>query len=551
MDITRGSRRARHVAAAHGHGQGNNSTNANINTASSPRPVTSEITSSPVPQVAATPSGPSTRLHPSQGASPVVGALVTPDGPPLHRTPDQPPDQRRRRAPPPNPFRLYRTIGLFHSITACVLSYSSKHPISSPNMPSRRDNYTPPPPSHRTNPTHRIKRVPLGELAIKKSSGALIHQRKRVFRPFPSLDQENVEAYSRARHHFSATFDDTMREYVQEMLERNRLYASINTLLAAQQPTDGPRLSMPARDPDGSSSDPEPDESVLLNRARAMATPAGLSSDAPVAYNGTHSAGQDADQELSPSPEEYEDENSIDEDDVDEDEEEGAEHDQADHVAPPFDPATAGLKEISNLARFTVSSHKPGNGVEELKSDDLKQFWQSDGPQPHKLTMYFTKRVGIRDIRFYVDYNEDESYTPTKVVFKAGTSENNLIEFATMALENPVGWQQVPITGAGGDPDGNTLVAWVVQMQILENHQNGKDTHLRGIKIYSFDNDSALGPGRDGNPVDDVLDLMDTATSFTNPNTTRTRLSNIGATHYEPGEGSLSIPDFMREPEIR
>lgn len=320
---------------------------------------------------------------------------------------------------------------------------------------------------------------------------------------------------------------------------------------------------MPPRDSDSSSSDAEPDESILFNRARPTAAPAGPSSDATMAYNDDQAAEADADQRtLSHSPEEYEDENSIgeeeeeeeeDDDDVDEDEddEEAAEHDQAHGAATLFDPATAGLKEISNLARFTVSSHKPGNGVEELKSDDLKLFWQSDGPQPHKLTMYFTKRVGIRDIRFYVDYNEDESYTPTKVVFKAGTSENNLIEFATMALENPSGWQQVPIAGAGGGPDGNTLVAWVVQMQILENHQNGKDTHLRGIRIYSFDNDSALGPGRDGNPVEDVLDLMDTATSHINPNSTLSRLSNFGASNFESGEGGLAIPEFMREPEIR
>lgn len=40
------------------------------------------------------------------------------------------------------------------------------------------------------------------------------------------------------------------------------------------------------------------------------------------------------------------------------------------------DPAALGLKEISNLGRFTVSSHKPGNGVEELRSDDLKLYWQ-------------------------------------------------------------------------------------------------------------------------------------------------------------------------------
>ncbi|KAF5723625.1 anaphase-promoting complex subunit 10 [Fusarium mundagurra] len=428
-------------------------------------------------------------------------------------------------------------------------------------MPSRREIYIPPPPAstHRINRDHRIKRVPLQDLAFKKSSGALLQQRKRVFRTVPSPDKENVEACYRAIDHLSVTFEEWYQDRMRILRESRQLRTSINNiLLAAQQPTDRSRLSMPPRDSDASSSDAEPDESILFNRARPMPAPAGPSSDATMAYNDDQAAEDDADQRtLSHSPEEYEDENSIGEeeedDDVDEDEddEEAAEHDQAHEAATLFDPATAGLKEISNLARFTVSSHKPGNGVEELKSDDLKLFWQSDGPQPHKLTMYFTKRVGIRDIRFYVDYNEDESYTPTKVVFKAGTSENNLIEFATMALENPSGWQQVPIAGAGGGPDGNTLVAWVVQMQILENHQNGKDTHLRGIKIYSFDNDSALGPGRDGNPVEDVLDLMDTATSHINPSSTRSRLSNFGASNFESGEGGLAIPEFMREPEIR
>ena len=42
----------------------------------------------------------------------------------------------------------------------------------------------------------------------------------------------------------------------------------------------------------------------------------------------------------------------------------------------PFDPTAVGLKEINNLAHFGVSSHKPGNGVEEMLSDDLDKFWQ-------------------------------------------------------------------------------------------------------------------------------------------------------------------------------
>ena len=52
------------------------------------------------------------------------------------------------------------------------------------------------------------------------------------------------------------------------------------------------------------------------------------------------------------------------------------EHDEHDPAAAMFDPTTMGLKEISNLGKFTVSTHKQGNGVEELRSDDLKQYWQ-------------------------------------------------------------------------------------------------------------------------------------------------------------------------------
>lgn len=43
---------------------------------------------------------------------------------------------------------------------------------------------------------------------------------------------------------------------------------------------------------------------------------------------------------------------------------------------PVFDPAAVGLKEINNLAHFGVSSHKPGNGVPELLSDDTDKYWQ-------------------------------------------------------------------------------------------------------------------------------------------------------------------------------
>jgi hypothetical protein len=37
---------------------------------------------------------------------------------------------------------------------------------------------------------------------------------------------------------------------------------------------------------------------------------------------------------------------------------------------------STGLKEIGNLASWTVSTFKPGNGVEALRDDDTNKFWQ-------------------------------------------------------------------------------------------------------------------------------------------------------------------------------
>lgn len=67
--------------------------------------------------------------------------------------------------------------------------------------------------------------------------------------------------------------------------------------------------------------------------------------------------------------------------DVDIHDEEGAptedfEYEEMEDTTPVFDPAALGLKEINNLAHFSVSSHKPGNGVAELLSDDLDKYWQ-------------------------------------------------------------------------------------------------------------------------------------------------------------------------------
>jgi anaphase-promoting complex subunit 10 len=167
----------------------------------------------------------------------------------------------------------------------------------------------------------------------------------------------------------------------------------------------------------------------------------------------------------------------------------------------PFPPP--GLKEISSLASWTVSTAKPGNGVAALRSPDTSLFWQSDGPQPHLLSIHFFKLVSIVHMRIYLDFESDESYTPTKIQFLAGMGVYDIQEFAEMSFEHPTGWIDVDFSNVGPVDEGLEVVeretgvvdwgrrpvlrAFLVQVRILENHQNGKDTHLRAVQLFARD----------------------------------------------------------------
>lgn len=234
--------------------------------------------------------------------------------------------------------------------------------------------------------------------------------------------------------------------------------------------------------------------------------------------------------------------------------EEDDEHDDEGDPIAPFDPYSLGLKEINNLARCRVSTFKPGNGVKELLDDDLNQYWQSDGVQPHLLTMKFTRQVEIRALRFFVDYTQDESYTPTKILWYAGTSEHNLIQFATSTLVSPSGWQEVGITGSGGGDDGNSLCCFVVQMHVMENHQNGKDTHIRGVKVYGFD-DQLRAAGATGRRDDEIAFRVDESKGADEAE--KQLLEELRRRdferRFEPGDasGTASTLDFMEDPVLR
>ncbi|KAG9566605.1 galactose-binding like protein, partial [Aureobasidium melanogenum] len=215
-----------------------------------------------------------------------------------------------------------------------------------------------------------------------------------------------------------------------------------------------------------------------------------------------------------------------------------------------------GLKEISSLASWTVSTSKPGCGVAALRHPSSSLFWQSDGPQPHLLTVHFFKQAAVAHIRIYLDFENDESYTPTRMQFWAGTGLHDLIEFADMQFEQPRGWIPVDFSQVGPieeedneDPESidwskrPLLRCFILQVRILENHQNGKDTHLRGLQIFA----------RDERAEENIGLMEDDADTKEGARVDRMDMPVRSKEKRKRSEGlpKLKKASFMMEPELR
>ncbi|KAH7407069.1 galactose-binding domain-like protein [Phaeosphaeria sp. MPI-PUGE-AT-0046c] len=338
----------------------------------------------------------------------------------------------------------------------------------------------------------------------------------------------------------------------------------------------------------------------LRNRTQAL-DPDETDSDVELSFTGVRQRQQQQQQQqqhqhqLQAGHVDSQDEEEGEEEEIEDEEEE--DDDLIDPSSPPNpnqpplpnnDPPPSYLRDISTLASWTVSSSKPGCSVPQLRHPSTSLFWQSDGPQPHYLNIHFSKLVRVVALRLYLDFEIDESYTPTKILFLAGSGGNDLVEWGELKCESPRGWVWVDFSGvddndddddedednpapphaplllANGQPTTNgadassdsennnplplplpnphhhhhqyqhlqtpsaqtppssitpnpqsrparhplsaldhatyapplparkdrspalpVLRAHLIQVKILENHQNGKDTHLRGLQVFA------------------------------------------------------------------
>eukprot|EP00475_Leptophrys_vorax_P039295 TRINITY_DN7075_c0_g1_i1.p1 TRINITY_DN7075_c0_g1~~TRINITY_DN7075_c0_g1_i1.p1 ORF type:complete len:206 (+),score=32.97 TRINITY_DN7075_c0_g1_i1:64-681(+) len=162
----------------------------------------------------------------------------------------------------------------------------------------------------------------------------------------------------------------------------------------------------------------------------------------------------------------------------------------------------SGEREIGSTGTvWTLSSAKVGNGVQQLRDDNMSTFWQSDGTAPHWINVQFSKRTRICRIALYLDEKLDESYTPAKIAVRIGNTVHDLQQVQLVELEKPQGWVSIPLVsgeldaaaslllddedGSAKDGEGVYFVrAFMMQIMILASHQLGRDTHIRQVKIF-------------------------------------------------------------------
>lgn len=99
----------------------------------------------------------------------------------------------------------------------------------------------------------------------------------------------------------------------------------------------------------------------------------------------------------------------------------------------------SGVREIGEEAVWTISTAKPGNGVDKLRDGDIESYWQSDAQQPHWICVNFHRKQRVQKVALYLDYSLDESYTPKRIAIRAGNSTSSIQDIKEISLEKPSG----------------------------------------------------------------------------------------------------------------
>ena len=98
-------------------------------------------------------------------------------------------------------------------------------------------------------------------------------------------------------------------------------------------------------------------------------------------------------------------------------------------------PQLPSTREVGNQAAWSLSSCKPGFGVEQIRDDNYETYWQSDGQLPHLVNIQFKRKTTVSAVAIYTDFRlkpiQPKKYFQIVRVFRGVGSLSKLCWFYT------------------------------------------------------------------------------------------------------------------------
>jgi len=69
-----------------------------------------------------------------------------------------------------------------------------------------------------------------------------------------------------------------------------------------------------------------------------------------------------------------------------------------------------------------------------------------------------------------------------RLSIRSGTTTHDLTDICTIELNDPMGWVTIPLRDPGNKDA--PLRTHLLQVKVLTMHQNGRDTHIRQLKVF-------------------------------------------------------------------
>ncbi|CAD26618.1 hypothetical protein [Encephalitozoon cuniculi GB-M1] len=120
-----------------------------------------------------------------------------------------------------------------------------------------------------------------------------------------------------------------------------------------------------------------------------------------------------------------------------------------------------------------LSSFKREHSLRELLSKDMSEYWATDDVLPHSIQISFDRVRYVQSVQLFLSFTQDDSYTPEKIGVRCGLTREDVREISSVELVEPEGLLTLSVAR-------KCIYILVV---INSNHQEGKDSHVRHLKI--------------------------------------------------------------------